>query len=93
MIDTVQDVDNKCTLKNSCFCDPWKKNFVSNHIRDNTDAELAAEMNALSFEQRQAMEEDIHGVSDVIEETPEFVKGKIKMREALSNLMTHQRPR
>lgn len=34
-----------------------------------TDADLCREMNALSFAERQAMEEDIHGVGAAIVET------------------------
>jgi len=49
-------------------------------------------MNALSFEERQAMEEDIHGVASVIEETPEFVAKKIEeMQLCLANLNSGQR--
>jgi len=57
-----------------------------------TDTDLASEMNAMSFRERQAMEEDIHGVADIIEETPEFVASKIEeMQEALTKLSSHQR--
>lgn len=59
---------------------------------DYTDADLAAEMNALSFEQRQAMEEDIHGVSSVIEETPDFLNEQItQMQKALLNMCPQRR--
>jgi len=79
-------------MHNSCFCHPWRKTVVSIEARDHTDADLAADMNALSFEQRQAMEDDIHGVSDIIEETPEFVKEKIiEMREELNKLSSRKR--
>lgn len=43
-----------------------------------TDIDLANDLNALRLEDRQAMEEDIHGVSGVIPETEEFVETKIK---------------
>jgi len=44
-------------------------------------ADLTADMNALTFAERQAIEEEIHGVADVIEETPEFVARKIEAME------------
>jgi len=57
-----------------------------------TDADLAVDMNALSFAERQAVEEDIHGVADVIEQTPHFVAAKIEeMKEALGRLTALQR--
>jgi len=43
-----------------------------------TDADLAADLNALTFAERQAMEADIHGVNEVIQETPEFISEKIE---------------
>jgi len=79
----------------SCFCDPWRAKTVV--ARDGilgayTDADLAKDMNTLSFAERQAMEEDIHGVADVIEETSEFVTKKIEeMRQALASLSSIQR--
>jgi len=54
-------------------------------IQRYTDADLAAEMNALTFEERHRIEQDIHGVADIIEETDEFVDEKIlEMKESLS---------
>jgi len=51
---------DKYIKQKSFFCDPWKTaTFVAYDLRENTDADLAAEINALSFEERQAMEEDI----------------------------------
>jgi len=91
MTEGVDGLDH-CTVENSCFCHPWKKTIVPTDVQDHTDADLAAKMNALSFEQRQAMEEDIHGVSGIIEETPDFVKEKIiQLREALDKLNPRQR--
>jgi hypothetical protein len=76
----------------SCFCDPWRKKIVSTDTRTYTDADLAADMNALSFEERQAMEEDIHGVRDVVHETEELVASKMKeMIEALAKLSSRER--
>jgi len=53
---------------------------VSNddYLGANPVVDLTAEMNALTFAERRAMEEDIRGVADIIEETPEFVKKKIE---------------
>jgi hypothetical protein len=76
----------------SCFCDPWRKKIVSTDTRTYTDADLAADMNALSFEERQAMEEDIHGVRDVVHETEELVASKMKeMIDALAKLSSRER--
>jgi len=58
----------------------------------NAVADLTAEMNALTFTQRQAIEDDIHGVADLIEETPEFVTKKIaEMQASLAILDSVQR--
>jgi len=43
-----------------------------------TDADQAADLNASSFDERQTMEHNIHGVTDAIEETDEFVDQKIE---------------
>jgi len=69
--DKRNDID-KFSSQNLClFRDPWKKTFdTRSQVWKHTDADLAAEMNALSFEQQR---QDIHGVSDDIEEAPEFV--------------------
>jgi len=77
------------------FWDPWKRNTSNSKggsLDAYTDADLAADLNAMTFAERQAMEEDIHGASDVIEETPEFVSEKIeKMREALQHVNSRLR--
>lgn len=59
-----------------------------NHGNDNTttprvaneytDADLANDMNALSFAERQLIVEEIHGVSDSLEETPDFLESKVR---------------
>ena len=52
---------------------------------DSTDI-IAKEINELSVEDREKIYEDIHGVSDLKDETPEFVKEKLmEMNEALDN--------
>lgn len=61
---------------------PFKRRRVDDSSY--TDADLAAELNALSVKERQAMEEDIHGVSSAIPETPEFIESKVKeLHEAI----------
>jgi len=60
-----------CDPWNGKICDPWgRKPFASTNLSlgPYTDADLAADMNAMSFVERQAMEADIHGVHGVIEE-------------------------
>jgi len=77
---------------NGCFCDIWGNSGTAVPNGDfrggaYTDQDLAVDMNAMSFAERAAMEEDIHGVADVIEEEPEFVMKKIQaMQEALGRL-------
>lgn len=83
---------DKATTVAPCFCNPWKNKAVAIDAHDHTDADLAADMNALSFLERQAMEADIHGVSDIIKETPEFVQDNIvQMQQALATLNGRQR--
>lgn len=76
----------------SCFCDPWRKRVESAKSGNYSDADLAADMNALSFAERQALEEDIHGVRDVIEETEELVASKLEeMKKCLAKISTRER--
>lgn len=52
-----------------------------------SDADLANELNQLTFEEREAVTEDIHGLSGVIPENPPFVREKLKeFREVMDNL-------
>lgn len=52
-----------------------------------SDADLAIDLNRLTFEERQAIFEEIHGVSDLIPETPEFVASKVQeLFQVLENL-------
>lgn len=88
-------------LEPSCFCDPWRRRTdypATGNARggvvstDYTDADLAADMNGLTFQERQAIEEDVHGVIEIIEETEEFVIQKInEMKEALQKLPARRR--
>lgn len=57
--------------------------------KEYTDADLAHDMNSMSFAERQMISEDIHGVSftDLPPETPEFVDSKVKgLLECLNNM-------
>lgn len=48
---------------------------------------LAEEMNGLTVNERQQLFDELHGVEDVVEETPEFVRGKLQeMRVALAKV-------
>jgi len=79
------------------FCSPWSRNAAvigHQHIPGDsyTDSDLAPDMNAMSFAERQAVEEDIHGVAEAIEETPELITHKMEaMRQALARLNSQQR--
>lgn len=44
---------------------------------DNTDAIFADELNKLSMQERDEVLHDVHGVSDVMNEDPDFVSGRI----------------
>jgi hypothetical protein len=53
---------------------------------------LAEEMNALTVAEREQVYDEIHGVADVIEETPQFVSTSLfKMREELARLPRRSR--
>jgi len=83
------------------FSHPLKRQRVeapgSSSLRDETiqrytDADLAADLNALSFEERHKMEEDIHGVADAVEETDAFVNTRMKeMRSALDMIPNNRK--
>lgn len=52
-----------------------------------TEEDMAKDMNALSVEERQAVIQDIHGVPDLISETPAFIRSKVdETKEVLQNL-------
>jgi len=82
------------TASDAGFCLPWTSKAgvaMNDRLGAYTDADLAADMNALSFAERQVLEEDIHGVADKIEETPEFIAKKVEeMVEAMAKLNTRQ---
>ena len=53
-------------------------------MENDDDDIIARELNELSLEEREKAYEDVHGVSDIQEETPSFIAAKIKeMNEAL----------
>lgn len=58
-----------------------------------TDADLAIDMNAMTFEERRAMEEDIHGLGDMVEETDDFVAAKIAEMTAAMKTNVSERKR
>ena len=74
----------------SCFCDPWRTQITPTNLRDYGDAELASDMNMLTFDERKAIEEDIHGVSDVIEETEELVACSIAQMKVELGTLSHR---
>ena len=76
----------------SCYCDPWRTQLSPTNLGDYGDAELAADLNTLTFDERRAIEEDIHGVSDVIEETEELLAFSIaQMKEVLMKFAPRDR--
>jgi len=88
-------VDDK--TGDACFWNPWSRSSGSRGkpvissttdgiLSAYTDADLAADMNALTFAERQNMEEDIHSVADVIEETTEFVTQKIEEMKVILDM-------
>jgi hypothetical protein len=50
-------------------------------IPEDVDALLAQELNQMSFEERELVYEEIHGVETLIEETPDFVYAKLDALE------------
>lgn len=59
-----------------------------------TDADFANDMNALTPLQRQRVTEDIHNVTDVVEETPAFLTSKLEeFQQVLENLTKRTHPR
>lgn len=70
-----------------CWILPWQRSHAKAATAEYTDADLAKDLNSLSFEERQKVEEEIHGVSDMIEETEDFVSQKIQaMKDCIENL-------
>lgn len=56
------------------------------------ERDLAKDLNALSFEERRRIDEEIHGVADAIQETPDFISSKLSaMRDAIHKLTPAKR--
>jgi hypothetical protein len=54
---------------------------------------LAQELYNLSFQEREQVFSDVHGVSDVVEETPEFVAGHLaELESALASIAGDSKP-
>jgi hypothetical protein len=48
---------------------------------------LAKELNGLSFEERERIYDEVHGVSDIVDETPDFVASKLQeMRDEIAKI-------
>jgi hypothetical protein len=55
--------------------------------QDNIDAVLAEELNQMSFQEREAMYEEIHGVDSIVNETPKFVAERLEdLENELQNI-------
>lgn len=53
---------------------------------------VAADLNGLSFQERQAVHDEIHGVADTVEETPDFLRDRLDaMRNAIRALRHNKR--
>lgn len=93
--------EDKCQIRpqNDCiYALPWspqsthpqrKRQLAAGPTEESpySDADLAKDMNALTFEEREKISEDIHGVSGVIEEPEPFIRDKIKaFHEVIANL-------
>ena len=70
---------------NSCCLKPWdqKNGYENNNENDNDevgiDETLAKELNQLTVEEREKLYDDIHGVVQEQEETPEFLKRRFEL--------------
>jgi hypothetical protein len=60
----------------SACCNPWGRKKFKTSARN--DADIAKEMNELSFEEREKVFDDVHGVAQVQVETPELVEQCIR---------------
>jgi hypothetical protein len=67
---------------------------IQRNNNNNEDVDLAREMNELSFEEREKVLEEVHGVDKTREETPEFVAASIEaFDQALSSRSRTKRSR
>lgn len=60
-------------------------NFLASQetVRSDNDAAIAAELNKLSLDEREQILHDLHGVCDLIDETPELLKRSMSEMEEL----------
>ena len=63
----------------------------ANVLASKIEALTLKELNALSYEQRENVYEDVHGVSDLVEETPEVVRDKIEKLNAELERLIHDK--
>lgn len=87
----VSKFPSKGSTTNPCFGleGKWRgRDETENHRASIlTDADLARELNSLTVKERQAIEEDIHGVSSEIHETDELVTRAIaEMKDSLRHM-------
>lgn len=59
------------------FCSPWNRKSSANPTKTYTDADLAADLNALTIQERRVLQEEIHGVADTVQESESFLEDKI----------------
>eukprot|EP00339_Tiarina_fusa_P005404 CAMPEP_0117052190 /NCGR_PEP_ID=MMETSP0472-20121206/36081_1 /TAXON_ID=693140 ORGANISM="Tiarina fusus, Strain LIS" /NCGR_SAMPLE_ID=MMETSP0472 /ASSEMBLY_ACC=CAM_ASM_000603 /LENGTH=513 /DNA_ID=CAMNT_0004766733 /DNA_START=115 /DNA_END=1653 /DNA_ORIENTATION=+ len=90
---TTMDNGNKgCNARGGCFLpgsNNNKKRKQQSRVGDDdsspyegTDADLAKQMNELSVQEREKVLEEIHGVADAAEESPEFLQSCIQALDA-----------
>jgi hypothetical protein len=81
----MDDSSSSQQVVKSCW-DPWSllKTFNQPPVRETVDESvLVQELNSLSVQERERLYEEMHGVVDVIEETPEFVAQKLATMRGL----------
>jgi hypothetical protein len=91
--------DLSSSLPSGLCCNPYRfapervgsrSTYKAHPIYD--ERALAEDLNSLTFEQRQQIDEEIHGVADEVRETPEFIAGKLQaMRDEARKLPLGQR--
>jgi hypothetical protein len=77
-----------------CGTDAWGRisGNSDEYKAENADFDLAREMYELSFQERENILEEIHGVAKIQEETPEFVSDRISgLDEAILEIPKHRR--
>lgn len=89
----MQSVDNMFQYS---WCDPYCEEDDNNAQKSlSVQGEpnlLVEEMNGLSVREREMVYEEVHGVANVIEETPEFVAKKLQaMRDEIDKIPKRQR--